>query len=203
MNFARTHAPVLFLPVLALALCLCFSLAGCNGNDDQEVRAAVDSQLTIDDDDLSSITDYLNDDTTLDAYQVKLGDYVGTLLQGYTYNIDAISTEGNDATAEATITSRDFSSSITTFDQALTDNGKTLTKLKKHGKKKALKETVSGMLEDALSQAGSSTTSATITIDLTKGQEGWQLSDPGKFQEDWYNAMFGETLKKLDQLVSR
>lgn len=202
MNLARTRTIVFFLIAFALIGSVCCDLSGCKENDDQGIRAVMDNRLNINDEDLAHITATLNDDITLDAYHVKLGDFVGTLLQGYSYNIDSIARKGDTATVQATITARDFSKSIDAFDHDLSDNEKTIAKLKKKGKEDQLESTVSDMLRNELDQAGSSTTSATITVDLFKGAEGWQLSDPSGFEEDWYDAMFGTTLKRLGVAVA-
>lgn len=196
MTHARTR---LFPVVLALALTALFALAltGCGANDDQEVRAVLDENLTINDDDLQQITDTLNQETVLDAYHVKLGDYVGTLLKGYSYNIDSIQVAGSSATATVSVTAQDFSTSLDTFAKSMTDNAKELKKLQKAKETKRLRETVDGYLTDALNKAGNSTSSTSITVQLQKSDGEWKLSDESGFKSDLNGAMFGKTIQRL------
>lgn len=198
MTSAKSRIAPLALLIAVLALCTGFLLTGCHNNDDQEVRTLLDSKLTINDDDLQSISDELNSHKLLSAYKVELGDYVGTLLQGYTYNIDSIETDGDDAQATVTITARDFSSAISSFGQSMTDNEHTLNKLKKAKKTSELKSTVEGLLSDALSTAGDSTRSSTISVELKRGDDGWELADEQTFLDAWYDAMFGQALDDLE-----
>lgn len=198
MTVTQSRFVPLTLLVAVLALCAGFLLTGCHNNDDQEVRAVLESELTIDDDDLDDISAELNSHKLLSTYHVNLGDYVGTLLQGYTYNIDTIEVDGNNATATVTITARDFSSSISDFGQSMSDNARTLKKLQKAKKTSELKSTVSGLLTDALSTASGSTRSSTISVDLQRGDDGWELADEDTFLENWYDAMFGQALDNLE-----
>lgn len=198
MTSTRSRIAPLALLIAVVALCAGFLLTGCHNNDDQEVRTLLDSKLTINDDDLSSISDELNDHKLLSTYKVKLGDYVGTLLQGYTYNIDSIDVDGDEAQATVTVTARDFSSAINSFSQSMSDNERTLKKLKKAKKTSELKSTVDGMLSDALSTASGSTRSSSINVELKRGDDGWELADEKSFLDTWYDAMFGQALDDLE-----
>lgn len=201
MPITRSRFAPLALVIAVLALCTGFLLSGCHNNDDQEVRTALENQLTIDDNDLAAISAELNKDKTLSAYHVKLGDYVGTLLQGYTYNIDSIDVDDDEAKATVTITARDFSSSIKSFGQDLKDNERELKKLRKAKKTKDLQASVSGMLKDELGKASGSTHSSSINVELKRGDDGWELDDHDAFLESWYDAMFGQAIDELKNAV--
>jgi hypothetical protein len=201
MPITRSRFVPLALVIALLALCTGFLLSGCHNNDDQEVRTALENQLTINDDDLADISSELNKDKTLSAYHVKLGDYVGTLLQGYTYNIDSIDVDGDEAKATVTITARDFSLAIESFGQDLKNNDRELKKLRKAKKTKELQSGVSAMLKDELAKASGSTHSSSITVDLEHGNDGWELDDHDAFLDSWYDAMFGQALDELKSAV--
>ncbi len=202
MTDARTRLfPFALLIVLAALFVL--ALTGCSANEDQAVRSALDENLTINDDDLADIQDTLNQETVLDAYHVKLGDYVGTLLKGYTYNIDSIQVTDDTATASVTVTAGDFSKAVDAFATSMNDNAKELKKLQKAKETKQLKETVEGYLTDALSNAGSSTTSSTITVRLQKSGDDWTLADESAFKSDMDQAMFGKTVQELKDALQQ
>lgn len=189
--------PVLTL-IVVCALCLGSLLSGCkSNNDDQEVRAVLESSLTIDDSDLSDITATLNKETVLDAYGVKLGDYVGTLLQGYSYNIDTIQVTDDTATASVTVTARNFSTAITAFKKSMDDHADSLKTLQQEKKTDELKQTVAGYLDAAFKGAGDATTSTAINVKLKKVDGAWVLTDQAGFTTDLNEAMFGTTVEKL------
>lgn len=197
MTHARTRLFPFALLLAITALFAGLALTGCGANEDQAVRSVLEDSLTIDDNDLAGISDSLNSEGVLDAYHVKLGDYVGTLLKGYTYNIDSIQVTDDAATASVTITAGDFSSAIDAFATSMNDNAKELKKLQKAKETKQLQETVGGYLTDALNNAGSSTTSSTITVRLRKSGDDWVLADADGFKSDMDQAMFGKTVQEL------
>lgn len=202
MTDARTRL-FPFALLIALAALFVLALTGCSANEDQAVRSALDENLTINDDDLADIQDTLNQETVLDAYHVKLGDYVGTLLKGYTYNIDSIQVTDDTATASVTVTAGDFSKAVDAFATSMNDNAKELKKLQKEKETKQLKETVGGYLTDALSNAGSSATSSTITVRLQKSGDDWTLADESAFKSDMDQAMFGKTVQELKDALQQ
>lgn len=200
MTSARTRLLPISLVAVFAALFALFSLcalSGCDANNDQEVRAVLDESLTINDDDLQEISDALNREGVLDAYHVKLGDYVGTLLKGYSYNIDSIEVADNSAVASVSVTAQDFSTSVDAFSQSMEDNAKELKKLQKAKETKKVQEAVGGYLTDALNQAGSSTTSTSITVQLQETDGEWKLADESAFKSDLNDAMFGKTVQRL------
>lgn len=197
MTSTRTQLLPLSLIAAFTVLIGLFALSGCDANNDQEVRAVLDESLTIDDDDLQEISDALNREDVLDAYHVKLGDYVGTLLKGYRYNIDSIEVTDNSAVASVSVTAQDFSTSVDAFAKSMDENAKELKKLQKAKETKRLRETVGGYLADALSQTDSSTTSTSITVRLQETDGEWKLADQSGFESDLNDAMFGKTVQRL------
>lgn len=193
MSKSLTNTKQRLLAVLAAALLAlaAFACTGCGPNDEEQVREVLDAQLSaLSNPSDETIKDALGTDLAEDATFQKLGidstELVTSWLNGYSYEIGDISVDGDNATAKATITSKQLytimTSWKTSFSEDVMNQGFT--------SEDEVYAYAGQTFSDAVNNAEASTTEVTFALQKDNGEWKYSESDATN-QQALADALFG------------
>ena len=181
-----------------LAMGAMFALAGCGPNDEQAIRDGITQQLDILKNPTKETIEPLlgeADETTmkqLETYGVDLYELIGHAFRGFDYTIGDIKVDGNNATADLTITTIDISKTSQAALESISKDPAALEKVQKFyedGDQKAAMQYVVGLVYDAL-DATTDTVTTDTTLKLTKTNGTWDV-DKSSLNEI-FAGMYGD-----------
>lgn len=188
---------------VALAAVPALGLTACGGPSDEELikqtlTADLDAIKTVDEDTVKSM---MGDSTVseMENYGIDVFEFYTNCVKQFSYDNLAVSVDGDTAKAALDVTNVDVEAVMNSWANDVTayvTSQEAIDDYNNLGENGMMQKMLKN-LTDAIGASGAPTKTASMTIDLAKGDDGWDLSDASQLS----NLVFvGADLSSLDNL---
>ncbi len=188
---------------VALAAVPALGLTACGGPSDEELikqtlTADLDAIKTVDEDTVKSM---MGDSTVseMENYGIDVFEFYTNCVKQFSYDNLAVSVDGDTAKATLDVTNVDVEAVMTSWANDVTayvTSQEAIDDYNNLGESGMMQKMLKN-LTDAIGASDAPTKTASMTIDLAKGDDGWDLSDASQLS----NLVFvGADLSSLDNL---
>lgn len=187
MKQSRTRSTMLIGLVVAFALATMCLLAGCQGQSDEDkIKEVLNKELTINDETIKSFTEGVGSVSEFEQMGISIDDFAKTLFEGYSYNIDSVKVDGNNATAEVTFKIKDLKKAMETAQADIQSMAQSADTTDIDSLYKQAGQIIMTSLKNT-----SDMSTTTHTIDLTKDGSEWKVTDQNQLS-DIGSKLFGD-----------
>lgn len=199
-NLARKAAAL--LSMVALVVVPVIGLAGCGGPSDEELiksalTANLDAVKNLDADTVKETMGSSWDE--LESYGIDPSEFFQNCIKRFSYDNVSVTVDGDTAKATLDVTNVDVKSVMTTWVSDVTTYMTSQEALDDYNSlgEDGLMQKLLQQLVDALGADDAPTTSATVSIDFEKGDDGWEVADESQLSS---LVFAGADLSALDNL---